>query len=116
MSNPEETIDAEPGMQTLEMELSESKDVVSQHDVTQEPQITVLEGIGEISKGVSNKKAMFLVFRSCVGIGILTMPHQINEIGIIGALIFFPTIAIMILYSLDLMIKTANDLEYYDQR
>lgn len=104
-------------METLEMDLSEvdvSKDGVL--DITTEAQITILEGIGAISNGLSKKKAMFLVFRSLVGIGILTMPHQINEIGVFGAMLLFPTIAAFVLYALDLMVKTANDLGYYEQR
>lgn len=105
------------GMETLEVDLTQAEDHKENPlDITTEAQITILEGIGSISTGLSNKKAMFLVFRSLVGIGILTMPHQINEIGIFGALIMFPLIACMILYSLDLLVKTANDLNYYNQR
>lgn len=104
----------ETDMQNLEMDLTSSN--VDKLDTTTEAQISILEGIGSISRGLSNKKAMFLVFRSLVGVGILTMPHQINEIGIYGALIVFPMIGVLILYSLDLMVKTADDLKYYNQR
>lgn len=104
----------ETDMQNLEMDLTMTDN--AKLDMTTEAQISILEGIGSISRGLSTKKAMFLVFRSLVGVGILTMPHQINEIGIYGALILFPLIGALILYSLDLMVKTADDLQYYNQR
>ena len=66
----------------------------------------------DLTKKVTAKKAILLVFRSLVGIGILTIPKQIQEIGIIGAGILYPTIALLVLYSLDLMIKTADDIDY----
>lgn len=66
----------------------------------------------DLSKKVSTQKAVLLVFRSLVGIGILTIPKQIHEIGIVGAAILYPVIAVLVLYSLDLMIKTADDIDY----
>ena len=77
---------------------------------------TFVENLGQVTKGLGTAKAIFLIFRSLVGIGILTMPHQINEFGVVASLIFYPIIAAMVLYALDCMVITANDLEYYDQR
>lgn len=65
---------------------------------------------------ISDKRAIFLIFRSLVGIGILTIPLQTNRIGILGSLIFFPLVSIVILYTLYLMIKVADDIDYRDSR
>ena len=61
-------------------------------------------------------KGSFLVFRSLVGIGILTMGHEHQEFGIYAALVFFPIFAAMILYSLDRLIIIADDIGFDDPR
>ena len=103
-------------LSTLEIEIGSTAGNSMIDENPLEVEKSVLEELATVTKGLSQKKAMFLVFRSLVGVGILTMPHQINEIGIMGALILYPTIAAMVLYALDLMVKTADDLEYYGQR
>jgi hypothetical protein len=102
-------------LSTLEIEIGST---AGNSMIDDEPQMekSVLEELATVTKGLSQKKAMFLVFRSLVGVGILTMPHQINEIGIGGALVLYPIVAVMVLYALDLMVKTADDLQYYGQR
>jgi len=95
-SNPSESFDVKGGTEEFE------------------PEPSVIENLGKVTKGLGTGKAIFLIFRSLVGIGILTMPHQINEFGIVASLIFYPTIAVMVLYALDCMVRTADDLEYYD--
>jgi len=103
-------------MSTLEIEVGSTAGNSMIDDGGPEVEKSVLEELATVTKGLSQKKAMFLVFRSLVGVGILTMPHQINEIGIMGALILYPVIGCMVLYALDLMVKTADDLQYYGQR
>lgn len=57
-------------------------------------------------------KAVFLIFRSLVGIGVLTMPHAIQYFGYVGAMLFFPIFTWVILYVLDLVLRIANDLGF----
>lgn len=57
-------------------------------------------------------KAVFLIFRSLVGIGVLTMPHAVQSFGVNGALILLPIFTVGILYVLDLVLRIANDLGF----
>lgn len=57
-------------------------------------------------------KAIFLIFRSLVGIGVLTMPHAVQSFGVNGALILLPLFTVGILYVLDLVLRIANDLGF----
>ena len=100
---------------TLELENNKEESFDVKGTITEELAIetSVMHNIGSVTKGLGTGKAIFLIFRSLVGIGILTMPHQINEFGIVASLIFYPLIAAMVLYALDCMVRTANDLEYY---
>ena len=61
-------------------------------------------------------KAFFMVFRSFVGIGVLTMPHSVQSLGIYWSAIFFVIFAVTFLYVLDLVIKIAVDLGYTGSR
>ncbi len=61
---------------------------------------------------VTTTWAVFLIFRSLVGIGVLTMPHAIQHFGINGAVVFFPIFAVVLLYVLDLLLQIATDLGY----
>ena len=61
---------------------------------------------------VNNLRAAFLIFRSLVGIGVLTMPHAVQHFGVNGAVVFFPIFAVVILYVLDLVLRIAADLGY----
>ena len=104
----------ETGKQLDPMEMELNPPEMPKED--KDSQMSGIQELAEVTSGLSNSKAMFLVFRSLVGVGILTMPDQINSIGILGALICYPSVALLILYSLDLMVITANDIKFYGQR
>jgi Transmembrane amino acid transporter protein len=57
-------------------------------------------------------KAVFLIFRSLVGIGVLTMPHAVQSFGVNGALVLLPLFTIAILYVLDLVLRIAHDIGF----
>ena len=116
MSSAESSIVNQKIEQALEIELNPKPLEVKTDASDVASDATGIHEMAEVTSGLSNGKAMFLVFRSLVGVGILTIPSQINQIGILGALICYPSIAMLILYCLDLMVKTANDIKFYDQR
>ena len=62
--------------------------------------------------GVSVLKASFLLFRSIVGIGILSMPNEIQGFGLWPALIVSPIFLLVILYSIDCILDVSKDLKY----
>lgn len=61
---------------------------------------------------VPTLQAVFMIFRSIVGIGVLTMPHAVQHFGVYGALIFFPIFGVAVLYVLDLVLRMAEDVGY----
>lgn len=69
-----------------------------------------------VPKHISTFKACFLIFRSLVGVGILTMGHEHQEFGIFASALFFPIFSAIILYSIDCMIRVADDIGFEDGR
>lgn len=65
---------------------------------------------------VSNWKASFMIFRSFVGIGVLTIPHSVQSFGVNGSAVLFVIFTFMFLYVLDLVLKIAVDLGYTGSR
>ena len=61
-------------------------------------------------------QAFFMLFRSFVGIGVLTMPHSVQAFGVNGSVVFFVIFAAVFLYVLDLVIRIAIDLGYTGSR
>ena len=61
---------------------------------------------------IANWKGVFLIFRSVVGIGVLTMPHTVQHFGVYGSMIFFPIFVFCMLYVLDCMLHMAQDLGF----
>ena len=62
--------------------------------------------------GLTATKATFLLFRSIVGVGVLSMPYETQQTGIFGTLILIPIYAIAILFSLDGLFQIANEINY----
>ena len=80
------------------------------HDIDEDEKQVNLQPID--SHKVSNWKAVFLIFRSLVGIGVLMMPHTIQRFGINGALVAFFLFGWILLYIIDLLIRVAKDLGF----
>jgi amino acid permease len=53
-----------------------------------------------------------MVFRAFVGIGILAMPYTMQKVGWLPTLILLPIFSVMILYSIDLLIRLAATLDF----
>lgn len=65
---------------------------------------------------IPNWKAAFMIFRSFVGIGILSIPHSVQAFGINGSAVFFLIFTAMFLYVLDLVLRIATDIGYNGSR
>lgn len=65
-----------------------------------------------IGKKIGTFKTTFMIFRSFVGIGVLSLPKVAQTFGILGALIIMPVFAYLILYVIDLMIVLGDDLSF----
>lgn len=65
-----------------------------------------------LGEKIPNWKAAFMIFRSFVGIGVLTIPHNVQAFGINGSAVFFVVFTFMFLYVLDLVLRIAIDLGY----
>lgn len=65
-----------------------------------------------VADQVPTWKAVFMIFRSLVGIGVLMMPHSIQHFGINGALLTFLLFGAALLYIIDLLIEIASDLGF----
>lgn len=57
-------------------------------------------------------KAIFLISRSIVGVGVLTQPHLNLEFGVLSLGIVYPIVAFFIIYCLSLLSKVADHMEY----
>lgn len=71
---------------------------------------------GSAGEKIPNWKAVFMIFRSFVGIGVLTIPHSVQAFGVNGSAVFFVLFTIMFLYVLDLVLKIATDLGFTGSR
>ena len=57
-----------------------------------------------------------MIFRSFVGIGVLTIPHSVQSFGVNGSAVFFLIFTAMFLYVLDLVLRIATDLGFTGSR
>lgn len=80
---------------------------------TKEMQTESIMGTKENPNGISTTMAFFLNFRSLIGIGILAFPHTVQEVGFWVVICTYPFIVTGLVYGLDLIIKTADDMGYY---
>jgi len=55
------------------------------------------KGTAEPTKQIGLFKAIFLVTRSLIGVGVLTQPHMNNEFGYLSIAIAYPIIAIVLI-------------------
>lgn len=65
-----------------------------------------------MGKRIGSGKTIFMIFRSFVGIGVLSLPKVAQTFGITGALVVMPIFAFLILYVIDLMIILGDDLAF----
>jgi len=70
------------------------------------------KGTAEPTKQIGLFKAIFLVTRSLIGVGVLTQPHMNNEFGYLSIAIAYPIIAIVLIYLLSIFPKVANRVGY----
>lgn len=57
-------------------------------------------------------KAVFLISRSIVGVGVLTQPHLNSEFGVLSIGIVYPIVACYLIYTLSLLSNVADHMKY----
>jgi hypothetical protein len=70
------------------------------------------KGTAEPTKTIGLFKAIFLVTRSLIGVGVLTQPYMNNEFGYLSIMIAYPLIAAILIYLLSIFPKVASRVGY----
>jgi hypothetical protein len=74
------------------------------------------KGTAEPTKTIGLFKAIFLVTRSLVGVGVLTQPFMNNEFGYLSIMIAYPLIAAVLIYLLSIFPKVASRVGYHGSK
>jgi hypothetical protein len=70
------------------------------------------KGTAKPTKTIGLFKAIFLVTRSLIGVGVLTQPYMNNEFGYLSVMIAYPLVAAILIYLLSIFPTVASRVGY----